>query len=160
MPSEIHSANKREQGVALVVTVVTLVIATMIGLTALQHTQEESTAGGRARATARTLHAADAGVQFAMGRLAQSPPYLNAFSLTLANGLTVESRTRTQGTPQNIAQVTTGGSSAPEGYAINIGADSGVSNHIYRVSVTATAGSAAAELETSISKPIAEGSSY
>lgn len=157
MSIQTHTTVRREQGIALLVTVVTLLIATMIGLTALQQTQEESTAGGRARATARTLQAADAGIQFAVSRLSASPPNLNAFSLNLANGVTVESRKRTQGSAQDITEEV-GGGSPPEGYAINIGGGTGVTNRLYRVTVTATGGPAVAEIETLIGRPEAGGS--
>jgi Tfp pilus assembly protein PilX len=134
----------RQDGIAILVTTVALLLVAMIGLTSLEHTQEESTSAGRSRNYARTLHAADAGIEFARSRLGQTPPNLTAFDLTLLDGAQVASRQRDQGSAQVLNEVGVGGTT--EGYALNSGAAS-MSNRIYQVNVTGTAGSAVAELE-------------
>jgi hypothetical protein len=136
---------KRTQGVAILVTTVALLLVAMIGLTSLEHTREESTSGGRSRNTTRTLHAADAGVHFAQHRLSESPPNLNAFSLNLLDGAQAESRTRSQGSPQNLSEIGTGGAS--EGFVLNIGDSGAINKRIYQVNVTGTAGAAVVEVE-------------
>ena len=134
----------RQDGIAILVTTVALLLVAMIGLTSLEHTREESTSGGRSRNVARTLHAADAGIQFARSRLSQSPPNLNSFSLAMLDGAEVESRQRDQGSPQVLTDMGVGGTA--DGYALN-GGTASVSNRIYQVNVTGTAGSAVVEVE-------------
>lgn len=150
--------SRRQQGVALIIAVVALLMVAMIGINALEHSQEESTSGGRSRNASHTLHVADAGVQLGIARLAQTPPNLNAFSVNL-DGATVESRTRTQGSPQNLEQEAM--SSPPDGFAINVGSDSSFAGRVYQVNVTATSGTGAvAEIEARFSRLESGGSTY
>ncbi|MGH0031894.1 MAG: pilus assembly PilX family protein [Myxococcota bacterium] len=157
MNADARHDRKREQGAALIVAVVTLLMAAMIAVNAMQHSQEESTAGARARNTARTVHAADAGVEFAIARLSESPPNLNPFSINV-DGTTVESRPRSQATPQPLVQDNAG--APPEGYSINVGSGSGFAGSVYLVNVTATNGSSAAELEVRFSRLESGGAAY
>lgn len=136
--------SKRQDGLAVLITTVALLIVAMIGLTSLEHSREESTSGGRSRNVARTLHAADAGIEFAQSRLSQAPPNLNAFSLGMLDGAQVESRQRAQGSAQVLNEIGIGGTA--EGYALNTGAGS-ISNRIYQANVTGTAGTAVVEVE-------------
>lgn len=157
-PAPAEARPRRQEGIALLVTVTMLVIATMIGLTALQQTQEESTAGGRQRASARTLHAADAGVEFAISRLSQATPVTTGFTLDI-EGATVQTRRRTQGSQQNISQLGAGG--AADGYAINIGGGTTATNLVFMVNITATSGGSVAEIETLVSRPeVTSGGTY
>lgn len=149
--------DKRQQGAALIVAVVTLLMAAMIAVNAMKHTQEESTGGARGRNTARTLHAADAGVEFAIARLSQSPPDLSAFSVDV-DGTTVESRQRSVGAPQPMVQDNAG--APPEGYSINVGSGSGFAGSVYLVNITAINGSSAAELEVRFSRLESGGAAY
>ncbi|MGI9540004.1 MAG: hypothetical protein ACR2N6_07645 [Miltoncostaeaceae bacterium] len=134
----------RQDGIAILVTTVALLLVAMIGLTSLEHTREESTSGGRSRNVTRTLHAADAGIEFARSRLSQSPPNLNSFSLAMLDGAAVESRQRDQGSPQVLTEIGVGGTT--DGYALNSGSAS-INNRIYQANVTGTAGSAVVEVE-------------
>jgi Tfp pilus assembly protein PilX len=149
--------SRREQGAALIVAVVTLLMAAMIAVNSMQHTQEESTSGARSRNTARTLQAADAGVEFAIARLSQSPPNLTAFSVNV-DGTTVESRARSEATPQPLIQDNAG--APPEGYSMNVGSGSGFAGSVYLVNITATNGSSAAQLEVRFSSLEPGGASY
>jgi Tfp pilus assembly protein PilX len=149
---------RRQEGAALIVAVVTLLMVAMIGINALKSSQEESTSGGRARNATHTLHVADAGVQFAVARLAQTPPNLSAFSVNV-DGATVQSRARSQGSPQNLVQEAM--SSPPEGFAINVGSDSSFAGRVYQVNVTATSGTGSvAEVEARFSRLDSGGSAY
>jgi hypothetical protein len=155
-----HPTNsmKRQEGAALIIAVVALLMVAAIGMSALQHTQEESTAGARSRNAAHTLQAADAGIQFAIARLAQTPPKLDAFSIGI-DGVTVDSRTRGDGTPQNLDQADMG--EPPEGYAINVGSDSSFAGRVFEVNITATAPTGAvAELEARFSRMESGGGTY
>ena len=144
MQQQSTIGTRRQDGIAILVTTVALLLVAMIGLTSLEHTREESTSGGRSRNVARTLHAADAGIEFARSRLSQTPPNLNAFTLAMLDGAQVESRQRDDGSPQTLTEVGIGGTA--EGYALNSGVAS-INNRIYQVNVTGTAGSAVVEVE-------------
>jgi Tfp pilus assembly protein PilX len=144
MQRERSHGVKRREGIAILVTTIALVLVAMIGLTSLEHTREEATSGGRSRNVARTLHAADAGIEFARNRVAQTPPNLNAFSLTLLDGAEVESRQRADTAPQTLTEI--GLSGTTSGYSLNTGAAT-VNSRIYQVNVTGTAGSAVVEVE-------------
>ena len=77
---------KREQGMALLLSAVILMLVSMLAFSALQHSEQEATSGARSRSSLRTIYAADAGIELALSRLTQSPPDLSAFSVGLANG--------------------------------------------------------------------------
>jgi hypothetical protein len=101
--------------------------------------------------------AADAGVELAIARLSQSPPNLNAFTVNV-DGTTVESRTRSDTSPQPLVQETAG--APPDGFAINVGSDTGFGGQVYKVSVTGQNGSSVAELEVRFSRLEAGGTAY
>lgn len=142
---------RRERGAALLVTSLVLLLVGMLAIASIQDAEQESTAGGRARATTRTLYAADAGIQLALGRLSQSPPNLNAFDIDMADGANIQSRSRTQAMPATIKPV--GSTSGEEGYALNVGAGASSTTTVYQVNVTASyANAAAAELEARLNR--------
>ncbi len=124
---------RRQQGLGLITAILLLVLISVTIVGTIQYSGEESKAGGRARAAAVNLHAADSGIQLGLERI-QVPRDLTAFSLTLANGTTVQSRRRDQATPQDIVEAGVG--APPEGYSINVG--SGYVNELFDLSVTAT----------------------
>jgi hypothetical protein len=139
-----QGANRRD-GMAILITTVALLLIAMIGLTSLEHSREESTSGGRSRNVVRTLHAADAGIEFARNRLSQTPPTLVGFTLNLLDGAAVRSGRRTDASAQDLTDVGTGG--AMSGYTLNTGSAT-LNSRIYQVNVTGTAGSAVVEVET------------
>ena len=147
---ESRNRVKREGGTALLVTAIMILMVSLLALTSLRHTEEESTASARSRAAQRTLAAADAGVEFALNRIQQFPPNLNAFSVALSDGVDVESRTREESTAQSLPQVGLGES--PEGYSLNVGSDAGYISRVFRVDVTAFTGTATAEVQAKLSR--------
>ncbi len=150
-----HSANKREQGLVLLMTMFIMMLIGVIAVDAIGQSGMESAASGRSRSTIRTMHAADAGAELAVSRLFQSPPNLNPISLTFA-GRSVESRLRTEVGAQNLAFV--GAGKAPEGYSVNIG-ESYVTEG-YDVTITAASlDGSVAEVETKITR-LASGEAY
>lgn len=153
-----RGSEKREQGMALLLSAVILMLVSMLAFSALQHSEQESTSGARSRSSMRTVYAADAGVELALSRLTQSPPDLSAFSVGLANGATVESRTRTQGSPQVLGQAGLG--EPAEGYSLNVGAGVSQVSRIFLVNVTATGGGSTAELEARLSRSAADSTGY
>lgn len=130
-PSACARAGRREQGVALITAVLVLVLVSLTAVASISNSEEELKAGGRSRSVLRSLYAAEAGVEFAEHRVLE-PRDLSAFSINV-NGLSVESRSRDDGTPQDIAEGGIG--SPPPGYSINIGA--GFVNEIFAIDVTA-----------------------
>lgn len=153
-----HSHSRSERGIALLLTSMCLLLISLLSINAIRNSDEESTAGARSRSTARSLHAADAGFQLALARLTQSPPNLNPFDVDLVQGANVQSRTRSDTSPQVLTQ--TGTSTPGEGFGINV--DSGVQNvrRVYLVTVTSAAGGSSAELEAKLSRDSADATGY
>jgi len=124
----------REDGIALIVVALILVLAAATALAGIDFSSQEWQAGGRARATSRVLYAADAGVQLSLRRI-QPPRDLTPFDFDLPNGTNVQSRTRDDAAPQPIDEAGIG--KPPDGMSINIG--SGFVNEVFQVNVSATA---------------------
>ena len=150
---------RRESGSALLITVLVLLLVSMLALNSLKDAEQESTAGGRSRATSRTLYAADAGIQLALTRMAQTPPVLDSFDVDLADGANVQSRQRTDASPQDISQVSLG--VAEEGYSLNVEGGATSISKVFQVNVTATYTNAAvAELEARLNRTEVEATGY
>ena len=147
-----------KRGSALLITMLVLMLVSMLAITGLERSEEESTSGSRIRSSTRTLHAADSGIQLVMGRLTQSPPDLSAFDIPLASGARVASKSRTDAGPMKIAQVGLG--TPAEGYSLNIGA--GVTNvtRVYEVHTTATSNGSIVELEAKLTRASADAGGY
>jgi hypothetical protein len=149
---------RREGGAALFVTALILMLVGMLAVTAIYSSERESVGGARSRSTARTFYAADAGIQLALSRLAQTPPDLTSFDVDLAEEANVQSRTREQAAPQPIEQVGVG--APPEGYSLNVGSGGGYVSRVYRVNATARAGGSTVELEAKLSRTEPEAGGY
>ncbi len=157
MTNQAPHGREREQGLALLVTMFILFLIAAIAMTSIRHSGEEAAGSGRTRAAMRALYAADAGIQFAINRIAQSPPQLDAFDITVPGNRQVQSRTRSDAGPLPIAQTGTG--APPEGYSINVG--SGYVNELFRVNVTAEGQDlGVAQLEAKMARLTAGGGSY
>lgn len=122
---------KREAGVTLLITVILILLVGILVLTSIGHSGDESVAGARARSTARALHAADGGMQLAFTRVTQVPPNTNPIDINIGN-LSVQSRTRADGAPQDLDSL--GSGPPPEGYGVNVG--SGYSSELFLVDMT------------------------
>jgi len=142
---------------ALLTTAIVLVLVALLAVAAMNDAARESTAGARSRAATRSVHAADAGLQLARTHLAETPPDLTAINLAYADA-TIQSRSRSESTPQTLDQVGLG--TAPEGFSVNVGPGATFFNRIYQINVTATSGDSAAELEAKLSRVEAEGQGY
>lgn len=139
---------KRQSGVTVLITVVLLLLMSVLVLSSITHSGDESSAGARARATARVLHAADGGLQIGIGRVVQSPPNTTPIDTSIA-GISVQSRTRAQTGAQDLASL--GPGPPPEGYGLNAG--SGYSSEIFRVDVTSLSNSGStAEVQGKVSR--------
>jgi len=124
---------RREQGITLLITVVMILLVGILVLTSIGHSGDESAAGGRARATARALHAADGGMQMALSRVTQDPPNTNPIDVTVGT-ISVQSRTRADATPQSLDSL--GSAPPPEGYGINSGG--GYVAELFKVDITSS----------------------
>ena len=154
-----HPGRRRERGAALLITSLILVVVGAIAFTSIRHSEQESTAGARSRASTRTFYAADAGIQLAASRLAQEPPDLSAFDIDLANSLNVQSRTRTETVPQALDQIGLG--ELGEGESLNLDGGVATITRIYRVTVTATSpNGSSAEVEAKINRTGGEATGY
>lgn len=158
MAHRIRGVGKRQGGSALIVTVLVLVVVTLLAVAGIRNSEQESTAGARSRATTRTLHAADAGVELALSRLNESPPNLNAFSVPLADGMTLESRSRTQTNPVDLDQL--GIAAGEEGFGVNVGAGAIYVSRVFQVNVTSTGGNSTAEVEARLNRLEPEATGY
>ncbi len=143
---------------ALLLTSVILMLVSMLAFSAIRHSEKESTSSARSRNTMRTMYTADAGIQLSLARLAQTPPNLNAFDVTLAGGANLQSRTRTQTSPQDLGQ--TGIGAPEEGWDLNVGRGVTFVNRIYLVNVTASQGTSTAEIEAKLSRMGVDTSGY
>jgi Tfp pilus assembly protein PilX len=158
-PQRLPSSYRREGGSALIVTTLILLLVSMLVLTSIRDSEQESTAGARSRASSRTLYAAEAGIQLALTRLTQTPPNLDAFDVNLADGASVQSRTRSEGSASDIDQVGLG--AVTEGFALNVGGGATSLSRVYELNVTAAyANAAAAELEARLAREEAVPSGY
>lgn len=126
--------DRPRSGFALVTAVVILLLVSSVVVNLIDFSGAERTSSARARASQKNLHAADSGIQLSLQRI-QLPRDLTAFSYAMADGTMVQSRARSDGSPQPIASAGIG--APPEGYSLNIGG--GYVNEIFRVNVTATA---------------------
>ena len=149
MSTELHESVRREDGIALLIAVLLLLLVSAIGIAAIEHSGGELSSGGRARSSTVAFYGADAGLNVAVNQIAQEPPDLTLFNLTLDDGTAVRSGTRADGAPVPLEKGGTG--LPPEGYSLNTG--SGYVSRRYRAEVTATSpGGATAELESQYTK--------
>ena len=137
---------RRERGFALVTAVVVLVLISGVVVNLINYSGDESQGGGRSRASLKNLYAADSGIQLSFQRI-QLPRDLSSFSYSMTDGTLVESRSRSDGSPQPISAAGLG--APPDGYSINVG--SGFINELFLVNVTSTAANnAISELEAKL----------
>ncbi len=145
----------RECGVALITSVLVMVLVAATAIASLSNSEEDLKAGGRSRSVMSSLYAAEAGIQFAKGRI-QAPRDLSAFSFVLGPA-TVESRSRGEASPQ--ALIESGLGKPPPGYAINIG--SGFANETFEINVTAESSTIpTTEIEVKVGVLIANSGNY
>ena len=132
-----------DEGLALIIAVVVLLLLSAIGLAALQSAQSELTSGAHSRGKTRTLYAADAGLGLVRQQLANSAsqyvdrtPIDQATLLQDELGLFTEIRTGTadNAVPQEIVRIK---SVIREGNQLNVNSANTFTTGIYRADVTA-----------------------
>jgi len=146
-----------ETGVALIVSILVLLMISAIGIAAVDRAGDDAKVTGHAKADARALYAADAGIGVALNRLAGPIPDLTPFNVDLDDGVSVRSGTRAASAPEPIAYLGTAG--PPDGYSLVIG--SGFISKTYRVNVTGFGtGASRSELEAKLTRLSSSGGSY
>jgi Tfp pilus assembly protein PilX len=120
-----------ESGMALLISVVLLLLMSALGLSALQHAQDEAVSSGRARRKDATLYAAEAGLALVQERLlsnwgaAQVAPFsINESSLVrdaYDNPIAVRSGRPENSTPAVIAPASGASAAPPDGFMVNLG---------------------------------------
>ena len=149
MRTELLESVRRQDGIALLIAVLLLLLVSAIGIAAIEHSGGELASGGRARSSTVAFYGADAGLNVAINQLAQEPADLTPLNTTLSDGTLVQSGTRTDTVPQPLVKGGTG--LPPEGYSLN--ANSGYVSRRYRAQVTGrSTGGSAAELEAQFKK--------
>lgn len=141
---EVRSTLGDERGIALLMTVILLLLISAIGVTALQHAQDEGVSGSSSRRKITTLYAADALLKLVTNQLAGSQSLFPDVSpieqlgfVETHSGVFVDARTGSaeSGAAQPIQRV---GRTVRDGGQINTGSANTFSFGIYRASVVAT----------------------
>jgi hypothetical protein len=148
------SRRSRQDGIALLIAVLLLLMVSAIGVVAIDHAGEQNSVAGHERRTAITFHAADAGVQYGRQRVFHKPPILDSFDVTLDDGQTgFRSGTRTDTSAQDVAPPDPG--PPPDGFSINVGGAGGFVNQNSTLEITATGpGNTTVQLETRVSQTV------
>ncbi len=152
-----HASSRRnsQDGIALLIAVLLLLMVSAIGVAAIDHAGEQNSVAGHARRTTITFHAADAGIEYGRERVFHKPPVLEPFDITLDDGQTgFYSGTRSDTSAQDVTPPTSG--PPPDGFSINVGGPGGFVNQNTTLNVTANGpGSTTVELETRVSQTVA-----
>jgi Tfp pilus assembly protein PilX len=140
---------RADQGLALILAVLLLLLVTGIGIAAIHHSGEDSMLTGSFRRRVMTFYAADAGIQFATNQVRQNPPIVDPFTQTLTDGTVLRSGPRTSAAAEPLTSL--GYGPPPDGTCINVGA-SCYRSDLYRAIVASFAlNRASAELEAQFS---------
>ncbi len=76
---------REEQGVALLIAVILMLLISAIGIAALQHARQEAMGSGRSRHHTRNLHAADGVLQLVVQQLGADNPINRQVPIDFAN---------------------------------------------------------------------------
>jgi hypothetical protein len=137
-----------ERGAALLIAVVLLLLMSALGITALQHAQDEAAASGRSRRKDATLYAAEAGLAQAQSNLlvGYASPTGVAPSFTIdqpalvsdgfGNPIAVRTGRPESAIAQSVDATSASSGEPPDGY--QIGAGGGYDFRAVRVDIVAT----------------------
>jgi Tfp pilus assembly protein PilX len=136
-----------ESGAALLIAVVLLLLMSALGITALQHAQDEASASGRSRRKDATLYAGEAGLAMVQSNL------LSRYNATATSAFTIDEPALVNdgygnpiavrsGRPENSVPEPIGAGAnvaeAPDGFLINMGNQSAQSFSAVRADIVAT----------------------
>ena len=137
-----------ERGAALLISVVLLLLMSALGITALQHAQDEASASGRSRRKDATLYAGEAGLAMVQSNLLSSYNGATMPSFTIdepalvsdgyGNPIAVRSGRPENAVPESIGGIGSGVAEAPDGYLINLGNQSAQAFSAVRADIVAT----------------------
>jgi Tfp pilus assembly protein PilX len=134
-----------ESGMALMIALLLIIVMSAIAISAVEHSGEDSAVSGRLRRATKMFHAADGGIQIAVGRVNQASPDTSPFTFTTTDGTTLRTGARSDTTAQPLAVL--GSGPPPDGFCVGVGAAC-YRRDLYRAQVSALAGDgAASELE-------------
>jgi hypothetical protein len=140
---------RREEGMALLVTVMVVIMIAAMAMAAIRNAGEEASGGRRTKTSLDALFAASAGIEMSRTRIAQGN--LAPIDVTIPgnNQIRIQSRRRSQSAPQAITPMGLG--DQHEGNMINIGSAIGITDEMYQVNVTGSSpGGAFAEVESKV----------
>jgi hypothetical protein len=123
---------REERGMALLIAVVLLLLMSALGISALQHAQDEASNSGRSRRKDATLYAAEAGLSMVQTRLLANWGAATPTAFTIdepalvtdgfGNAIEVRSGTPADGdTAQAVDVGGSGSSEPPDGFMVNLG---------------------------------------
>lgn len=144
MHTHTTQPDRREEGMALLIAVVLLLMISAIGLTALQSAQDEASGSGRSRRKVMTLYAADSAMRVVEDNLnvtkSQYPDtqFMDDSSFMtdqFGKATAVRTGTTESMTPQAIIRI---GKANCEGCQLNVNASNSLSYGIYRANLVAT----------------------
>ena len=155
-------ARTRQEGVALILTVLMLLLISALGLSALQHAGDENAVAASSRRKLTVVYAADAALNMASDQLLNSATaYPDQTPLNVVNlfqdesGLNISARSGTIDNPvaQPIMRV---GTTVASGSQLNVNSSNTTSYGVYRIGIVATdAGGGRAQVQAQIT--VAEG---
>lgn len=122
-----------ERGAALLIAVVLLLLMSALGITALQHAQDEASASGRSRRKDATLYAGEAGLAQVQATLLAgygAPGGVSSFTINepalvndgFGNPISVRSGRPENPVPESIGTSSAGTGETPDGFQIGAGA--------------------------------------
>jgi Tfp pilus assembly protein PilX len=150
--SRLTRATAREEGMALLIAVIVLLLMSALGLAALQHAGDEASGSGRARRKDSTLYAADSGIKIIQMKLLTTyvaSPSMSAVNLdeptlvkdALGNPIAIKSGAPENGTLPTAAQSIAADPNVPsenqDGYMLNQGSPASQQFRPVRADVTA-----------------------
>lgn len=135
MRAQCEAPRTGEEGIALLMAVLLLLLVSGIGIAAIDHSGDEAAVTGRSRRTQVTFYAADAAIHLAIARLSQVPVNLAGFTSVTADGTTLRTGPRTAGAPQPIQRLSSG--APPDGFGLPTGGGGGYTVDVYQTTVTA-----------------------
>ena len=140
---------RREDGMALLVTVMVVIMIAAMAMAAIHNAGEEASGGRRTKTSLDALFAASAGIEMSRSRIADGNLAHIDVRLPGNNQIRIQSRRRSQPTPQPIVSMGTGEQHG--GNMINVGSSIGITDELYQVNVTGSSpGGAFAEVESKI----------
>jgi len=141
-----------ERGMALLIAVVLLLLMSALGISALQHAQDEASSSGRARRKDATLYAGEAGLSLVQSRLLANWGIATPTAFTIdepslvtdgyGNPIAVRSGQPNNAVAESVNIGGSGSTAPPDGFMVNLGNQGAQSFRPVRADIVATDASA------------------